>query len=92
LESGRQLAIAPDRHNAGTNALAIRAPAEFEPSMGEGSFVRHLAVLAMSGTSYAIVRSRGLGLDIDTQADLDSLLLSRPDWWDLAITLLAGLG
>ena len=90
LESGRVLAIAPDRHNAGTNALAIRPPAKFELSMGESSFVRHLAALAAGGTSYAIVRSPGLGLDIDSPADLDLLLRSRPDWWDHARSLVAG--
>jgi 2-phospho-L-lactate guanylyltransferase len=91
LADGRQVSIAPDRHNAGTNALAIRRPSTFEPMMGEGSFVRHLAALAIGGTSYAIVRSPGLALDIDVPADLDALLGRRPDWWDVAGSLVAGL-
>ena len=62
------IAIAPDRHDQGTNAIALRDARSFAFAFGSGSFARHLA--AAQGA--AIVRDRpGLALDIDTAADLD---------------------
>lgn len=88
---GGAYAIAPDRHNTGTNALAVHEPAPFNPAMGGGSFVRHLSQMAMSGARYEICRTPGLALDIDTPADLDVLLRQRPDWWESAAQLVDGL-
>lgn len=79
--------IAPDRHNAGTNGLAVHGAATLAPMMGNGSFQRHLAQFAMAGTRYEILRTPGLGLDIDTAADLDALTGEQPGWWDRADAL-----
>lgn len=63
-------AIAPDRHGAGTNALALaRAPA-FAFAFGEDSFARHRQALG----AVAVIRRPGLSLDVDTPGDLDEAL------------------
>lgn len=62
------VAIAPDRHGQGTNAIALCDSRPFAFAFGEGSFARHLA--AAQGA--AIIRDHpGLAFDLDTPADLD---------------------
>ncbi len=62
------VAIAPDRHGQGTNAIALRDARPFAFAFGTGSFARHLA--AAQGA--AIIRDHpGLALDLDTPADLN---------------------
>lgn len=63
---GQGAAIAPDRADAGTNAIALAGGEPFGFAFGEGSFARHRASLPGA----AIVRRAGLALDIDTPADL----------------------
>jgi 2-phospho-L-lactate/phosphoenolpyruvate guanylyltransferase len=60
------VAIAPDRHDSGTNALALGAGAAPRPGFGAGSFERHL----LQAPDSPIVRRQGLALDIDTPEDL----------------------
>jgi 2-phospho-L-lactate guanylyltransferase len=84
------VAIAPDRHNAGTNGLAVHGRPLMEPAMGPGSFVRHLSSLSMSPAGYIILRRPGLGFDVDTPADLELLLKDRPDWWESAAAIVDG--
>jgi 2-phospho-L-lactate guanylyltransferase len=88
---GQRAVIAPDRHNAGTNGLVICGTAPLDPSMGPGSFQRHLIQLALAGTGYEIRRTLGLGFDVDTPDDLDLLLRAAPDWWERAEGLGRGL-
>lgn len=60
-------AIVPDRHGAGTNALAlVRRGMRFE--FGAGSFGRHSA---QAGGALMLVDCAGLTLDCDTPDDLD---------------------
>jgi 2-phospho-L-lactate guanylyltransferase len=68
-----QASIAPDRHGAGTNALALRDNLRFEFAFGPASFQRHLAA---APPGIRIVNRPGLSFDIDTTADLD-LAISR---------------
>jgi 2-phospho-L-lactate guanylyltransferase len=63
-------AIAPDRHGQGTNALALADGAAFRFAFGTDSFGRHRDALPHS----AIVRTAGLGLDVDTPADWEEAL------------------
>lgn len=60
-------AIVPDRHGAGTNALAMVGRA-MRFQFGGGSFARHLA---LAGGAPTIVDCAGLTLDCDTPDDLD---------------------
>lgn len=65
-ESGG-IAIAPDRHGAGTNAVAIFRPGPFAFAFGAESLTRHLA--AAGPNAVEVCRPR-LSLDVDTPADL----------------------
>jgi len=67
--------VAPDRHEAGTNALSLPLPAaeDFRFAFGEDSFARHRAETARLGLTLQIIRSAGLGFDIDEPRDLDRL-------------------
>lgn len=63
------VAIAPDRHGTGTNAVALAGGGPFAFAFGEGSFARHLAA---AGDGAAVVRRPRLSLDIDSPDDLDA--------------------
>jgi 2-phospho-L-lactate guanylyltransferase len=68
-----ECAIAPDRHQHGTNALlwpAIPAP-EFK--FGENSFQHHVAMATASGFEPRIVTRTGLAHDVDVPEDLRDL-------------------
>jgi 2-phospho-L-lactate guanylyltransferase len=65
---GASSAIAPDRHGSGTNALALVEPRGFDFAFGPNSFTRH----CVAARGARIVTRLGLGLDIDTAADLDA--------------------
>ena len=60
-------AFAPDRHDAGTNAVAIMPDRAFSFAFGEGSLARHLAHVPNA----ALIRRPGLSIDIDTPDDLE---------------------
>jgi 2-phospho-L-lactate guanylyltransferase len=69
----RFVAIVPDRHGTGTNALAL-APAEvIRPAFGEGSCARHVAAAREAGIPYAVEELPSLALDLDTPADVVAL-------------------
>jgi 2-phospho-L-lactate guanylyltransferase len=64
-------AIAPDRHDRGTNGLALISPCGFPFAFGEKSFAAHVEA---AGQGAGIVRRPGLAFDIDTAPDLDLAL------------------
>jgi len=66
--AAESIAIAPDRHGTGTNALALPAGVPFTFAFGAGSRAAHERLAA---TRAAIVERPGLALDIDEPADLD---------------------
>ena len=70
--SAPALTLVPDRHRAGTNALACSPPGVITPRFGAESFARHLAVARDAGIDATVLRLPGLGLDIDTPDDLDA--------------------
>ncbi len=67
------VAIVPDRHGTGTNALALAPPSAIRPSFGEGSRERHVAAAREAGIPYAVEELPSLGLDLDTPADVVAL-------------------
>jgi 2-phospho-L-lactate guanylyltransferase len=71
MGGGAACTIAPDRHGTGTNALALVEPVGFDFAFGPSSFTRHCA--AAKGNARVVTRL-GLGLDIDTSADLDAAI------------------
>ena len=78
LEAAKKagLALAPDRHGEGTNAIALAGPSPFQFSFGVGSFAAHKAI-AVNG---AIVVRDGLGIDVDTPEDLETAERAGFDW------------
>ncbi len=69
----RYVAIVPDRHGAGTNALVLSPPGAIRPAFGEGSRARHVAAAREAGIPFAVEELPSLALDLDTPADLVAL-------------------
>jgi 2-phospho-L-lactate/phosphoenolpyruvate guanylyltransferase len=67
------VAIVPDRHGTGTNALLITPPGAFEPSFGPDSLDRHVALAREAGVVHRVEAVPSLALDVDTPADLIAL-------------------
>ena len=71
----RYVAVIPDRHGTGTNALVLAPPNAIEPSFGEGSRARHVAAARAAGVPYGVEELPSLGLDLDTPADIVALTM-----------------
>jgi 2-phospho-L-lactate/phosphoenolpyruvate guanylyltransferase len=69
------VAVIPDRHGTGTNALVLAPPSAIEPSFGEGSRERHVAAARAAGIAYGVEELPSLGLDLDTPADIVALTM-----------------
>jgi 2-phospho-L-lactate/phosphoenolpyruvate guanylyltransferase len=67
------VAIVPDRHGEGTNALALSPPSAIRPAFGEGSRARHVDAAREAGIPFAVEELASLALDLDTPADLVAL-------------------
>ncbi len=67
--AAKGVGIAPDRHGAGTNALALATDAPFRFAFGDNSFARHRHG---AGGDAAVVRRWRLALDVDMPEDLDA--------------------
>ncbi len=89
LKADRGVAIAPDRHRNGTNALLARPPLVIPFAFGEGSFERHRAYAEERGVAFVTCRSADLALDIDTPEDLD-LLAARAGMPSLDMSAMDG--
>lgn len=84
LERMRQgrVAIVPDRHGTGTNALLMAPPDAIGPAFGPGSCARHSERAERAGHEVAVEPLASLALDVDTPDDLHELaavLESEPD-------------
>ena len=69
----RYVAIVPDRHGTGTNALVLAPPSAIAPAFGEGSCARHVAAAREAGIPFGVEELPSLGLDLDTPADVVAL-------------------
>ncbi|MCO5316671.1 MAG: 2-phospho-L-lactate guanylyltransferase [Solirubrobacterales bacterium] len=67
------VAVVPDRHGTGTNALALAPPDAIIPAFGEGSCERHLGLAREAGIPASREELASLALDLDTPADLVAL-------------------
>jgi 2-phospho-L-lactate/phosphoenolpyruvate guanylyltransferase len=70
------VAVIPDRHGTGTNALVLAPPEAIEPSFGEGSKARHVAAARAAGVPFGVEELASLGLDLDTPADIVALTMA----------------
>jgi 2-phospho-L-lactate/phosphoenolpyruvate guanylyltransferase len=73
LERAPGVAIVPDRHLTGTNALLLSPPEAIEPSFGPDSLARHTAAAEAARVDYSVERVPTLELDVDTAEDLAEL-------------------
>jgi 2-phospho-L-lactate guanylyltransferase len=62
--------LAPDRHEAGTNAMLISPPGQIAFSFGSPSFPEHCRSAEAAGVRLEIVRRPTLALDLDYPEDL----------------------
>jgi 2-phospho-L-lactate guanylyltransferase len=69
----RYVAVVPDRHGTGTNALVLAPPDAIRPAFGEGSRERHVEAARGSGVPFSAEPVPSLALDLDTPADLIAL-------------------
>jgi 2-phospho-L-lactate guanylyltransferase len=67
------VAIVPDRHGTGTNALVLAPARAIRPAFGEGSCARHIAAAREAGIPFAVEELASLALDLDTPADVVAL-------------------
>jgi 2-phospho-L-lactate/phosphoenolpyruvate guanylyltransferase len=67
------VAVVPDRHGTGTNALLLQPPDAIRPAFGEGSCERHLQAARAAGLPHGLERLDSLALDLDTPADIIAL-------------------
>ena len=70
----RRVAVVPDRHGTGTNALLMAPPDAIGPAFGPGSRLRHADRAARLGHEVAIEELASLALDLDTPGDLTQLV------------------
>jgi 2-phospho-L-lactate/phosphoenolpyruvate guanylyltransferase len=75
MRDGR-IAVVPDRHGTGTNALLLAPPDAIRPGFGPESRARHIERGRAGGFVVAVERLESLALDLDTPEDL-GLLASR---------------
>ena len=70
------VALAPDRHGTGTNALRLQFPqgGAFAFAFGVGSAALHLAEARRLGLDVVVHRAPGLSFDLDTADDWRSLV------------------
>ena len=91
----QRVAVVPDRHGTGTNALLLSPPDAIAPGFGEGSCERHVGRGRARGLDVAVEPLPSLALDIDTPADLDLLaaeLVADPAPAPATAAALAALG
>lgn len=74
------MAIAPDHHQQGTNALLVRPPGLLKYSFGENSFYRHVSQAQEKGAKVEIIELPSLARDVDYPDDLAFLNGQLEEW------------
>lgn len=86
------VAIVPDRHGSGTNALVLAPPTAIDPAFGEGSCERHVAAARAAGVPFGVEELPSLALDLDTPADVIALTRALAEGPKRARRTARGLG
>ena len=68
------IALAPDRHGHGTNAVFLAGDGDFSFRFGAASFNRHLAEARARALLPTVIHLPGFAMDIDEPADLQDFL------------------
>ncbi len=71
---GPSVLLVPSADGTGTNAMLLRPPAALRPLLGPDSFARHSAAARRNGLALARLERPTIALDIDTPADLATLM------------------
>lgn len=69
-----RVAVVPDRHGTGTNALLMSPPDAIGPGFGPESRERHTDRAEQAGYEVAVEPLASLALDVDTPDDLEALV------------------
>ena len=69
--------VVPDRHDDGSNVVAVPSRAGFRFAYGPGSFARHCREAGELGLPLRVLRVPELGWDVDLPADLAALAARR---------------
>jgi 2-phospho-L-lactate guanylyltransferase len=69
-----RVAVVPDRHGTGTNALLLSPPDAIGPAFGPGSCARHADRGRRAGHLVEIEWLESLALDLDTPADVAAMI------------------
>jgi 2-phospho-L-lactate/phosphoenolpyruvate guanylyltransferase len=72
MHPGR-VAVVPDRHGSGTNAVVMSPPDAIAPAFGPDSRERHADRAERAGFEVAVEQLPSLALDVDTPDDLEAL-------------------
>jgi 2-phospho-L-lactate guanylyltransferase len=94
IGAGR-VAVVPDRHGTGTNALLLCPADAIGPAFGPDSCARHCERGEKAGYEVAVERLDSLALDLDTPDDLAALaatLRERPERAPATAAALAQVG
>jgi 2-phospho-L-lactate guanylyltransferase len=75
------LAIAPDRHHRGTNALYLTPPSLPHFCFGENSLQAHCDLAAQVGRRCAIIEVAELAFDLDDEEDWQLMKAHSPSWF-----------
>ena len=92
--AGGRVAVVPDRHGTGTNALLLSPPDAIGPAFGPGSCARHAERGRAAGHEVAVEALGSLGPDVDTPDDLTQVaaaLERDPSRAEATAAYLAGL-
>ncbi|MCB1683424.1 MAG: 2-phospho-L-lactate guanylyltransferase [Pseudomonadales bacterium] len=79
LDQHRQVTVIPDAENVGTNALVLSPPDAIDFIFDGRSFRPHVDAAFARGITPRIAKPASFTLDIDTEADLLSLLEQGPN-------------
>ena len=91
VEPGR-VAVVPDRHGTGTNALLMSPPDAIAPGFGPGSCERHVERARARGLEVDVEPLESLALDLDTPDDLRELAAALADDPERAPATAAAVG
>jgi 2-phospho-L-lactate guanylyltransferase len=90
-----RVAVVPDRHGEGTNALLLCPADAIGPAFGPGSRARHEDRATRAGYEAVVEPVESLALDVDTPDDLDAMaavLSAEPERGAATAEALAELG
>jgi len=79
LLSHTPIVLVPALHDGGTNALAMRSPDLLKPQFGEESFRQHRRAARQRHLGCSVLKSDGIGRDIDCPSDFGPNLLASDD-------------